>query len=82
MGQVEVPCRQTHMRIVFDMASTVLSPRFFSLPGVSLVCLNELANLRGPTCRKKEIISTIRFGKGELERDRVKKTEFVPISDC
>jgi arsenite/tail-anchored protein-transporting ATPase len=35
--------------------------------------LNELSNLRDLICQKKEIISTIRFGKRELEQDRVKQ---------
>jgi len=59
--------------IVFDMAPTMLSLRFFSLPGVSLVWLNELSSLRNLICRKKEIISTIRLGPCEWEQDRVKK---------
>ncbi|MCB2149592.1 MAG: ArsA family ATPase [Deltaproteobacteria bacterium] len=59
--------------IIFDMAPTALSLRFFSLPGISLVWLNELLTLRDLICRKKEIISKIRLGGCELERDRVKQ---------
>ena len=59
--------------IIFDMAPTALSLRFFSLPGVSLVWLKELLNLRDLICKKKEIISTIRIGSCELEQDRVKQ---------
>jgi arsenite-transporting ATPase len=59
--------------IIYDMAPTALSLRFFSLPGVSLVWLNKLSNVRDLICQKKEIISTIRFGKRELEQDRVKQ---------
>jgi arsenite/tail-anchored protein-transporting ATPase len=59
--------------IIYDMAPTALSLRFFSLPGVSLVWLNKLSNVCDLICQKKEIISTIRFGKRELEQDRVKQ---------
>ena len=59
--------------IIFDMAPTALSLRFFSLPGVSLVWLKELLTLRDLICEKKEIISKIRIGSCELERDRVKQ---------
>ncbi len=59
--------------IIFDMAPTALSLRFFSLPGISLVWLKELLTLRDLICKKKEIISKIRLGNCELERDRVKQ---------
>ncbi len=57
--------------IVFDMAPTALTLRFFSLPRISLVWLKELLSLRKLICRKKEIISTIRLGKCSLGQDRV-----------
>lgn len=59
--------------IIFDMAPTALTLRFFSLPGVTLVWLEELLKLRSLICRKKEITTTIRLGNRELERDRVKQ---------
>jgi arsenite-transporting ATPase len=61
-----------HDAIVFDMAPTALSLRFFSLPTVTLVWLDELLKLRKSICEKKEIISKIKFGKKEFETDRVK----------
>ena len=57
--------------IVFDMAPTALTLRFFSLPRISLVWLKELLALRKLICRKKEIIATIRLGKCRLGQDRV-----------
>lgn len=59
--------------IVFDMAPTALTLRFFSLPAVTLVWLNELLKLRKSICEKKEIISKIKFGRKEFETDRVKE---------
>ncbi|WP_155306784.1 ArsA family ATPase [Desulfosarcina widdelii] len=59
--------------IVFDMAPTALSLRFFSLPSISLVWLDELLKLRGAICDKKEIISKIKMGACEFETDRVRK---------
>ena len=62
-----------HDAIVFDMAPTALTLRFFSLPTITLVWLDELLKLRKSICEKKEIISKIRFGRKEFETDRVKK---------
>ena len=59
--------------IVFDMAPTALSLRFFSLPTVTLVWLNELLKLRSAICEKKEIISKIKIGRKSIETDRVKE---------
>jgi arsenite/tail-anchored protein-transporting ATPase len=59
--------------LVFDMAPTALSLRFFSLPKISLAWLDELLKVRDLICKKKEIISRIRIGSCELERDRVKE---------
>ncbi len=58
--------------VIFDMAPTALTLRFFSLPAITLTWLGELLKLRNEICRKKEIISKIRVGSCELERDRVK----------
>jgi arsenite/tail-anchored protein-transporting ATPase len=62
-----------HEAIVFDMAPTALTLRFFSLPAITLVWLNELLKLRKSICEKKEIISKIKFGRKEFETDRVKE---------
>jgi arsenite/tail-anchored protein-transporting ATPase len=60
--------------ILFDMAPTALSLRFFALPAVTLVWLEKLLSLRRQICEKKEIISLIRIGRKEIERDPVKHT--------
>ena len=59
--------------IVFDMAPTALSLRFFSLPSITLVWLNELLKLRTSIYAKKEIISKIKVGRKSIETDRVKE---------
>jgi arsenite-transporting ATPase len=58
--------------IVFDMAPTALSLRFFSLPFITLIWLEELLKLRTRIYEKKEIISKIKIGKIEIEQDKVK----------
>lgn len=58
--------------IVFDMPPTALTMRFFSLPSITLIWLKELLKLRGQIYDKKEIISKIKFGKREIEQDKVK----------
>ncbi|MBI9082814.1 MAG: ArsA family ATPase [Desulfobacterales bacterium] len=60
--------------ILFDMAPTALSLRFFALPAITLIWLEKLLSLRMLICEKKEIISRIRIGRREIERDRVKNT--------
>lgn len=58
--------------IVFDMAPTALSLRFFSLPFITLIWLEELLKLRSRIYEKKEIISKIKLGKVQIEQDKVK----------
>jgi len=64
-------CRE-NSRIILDMAPTALSLRFFSLPSTTLIWLEELLKLRNKIIDKKEIISKIKFGKKEIETDKVK----------
>jgi arsenite-transporting ATPase len=61
--------RQT---IIFDMAPTALTLRFFSLPFITLIWLDSLLRLREEIYTKKEIISKITFGRAQIERDAVK----------
>jgi arsenite-transporting ATPase len=64
--------------IIFDMAPTALTLRFFSLPFITLIWLEELLKLRNQIYAKKEIISKIKVWKKEIERDKVKaKLEFL-----
>jgi arsenite-transporting ATPase len=58
--------------IIFDMAPTALALRFFSLPFITLIWLEELLKLRDQIYSKKEIISKIKIGKKEIEQDKVK----------
>lgn len=58
--------------IVFDMAPTALTLRFFSLPFITEIWLGELLKLRSQIYKKKEIISKIKIAGKEIEQDRVK----------
>jgi len=58
--------------IIFDMAPTALTLRFFSLPFITLIWLEELLKLRDQIYAKKEIISKIKIGRREIEQDKVK----------
>ena len=64
-------CEDTDV-VIFDMAPTALSLRFFSLPSVTLTWLKTLLKLRTSIYEKKEIISKIKFGTLEIEQDKVK----------
>jgi arsenite-transporting ATPase len=57
--------------LIFDMPPTALTMKFFSLPSITLVWLAELLHLRQKINAKKEIISKIKIGRKEIERDRV-----------
>jgi len=61
-----------HEYIVFDMAPTALTLRFFSLPFITLIWLEELLTLRSEIYKKKEIISKIKIAGKEIEQDKVK----------
>ena len=64
--------------IIFDMAPTALTLRFFSLPFITLIWLEELLKLRDQIYAKKEIISKIKIGRTQIEQDKVKaKLEFL-----
>ena len=58
--------------IIFDMAPTALTLRFFSLPFITLIWLEELLKLRDQIYAKKEIISKIKIGRRQIEQDKVK----------
>jgi arsenite-transporting ATPase len=58
--------------IIFDMAPTALTLRFFSLPVITLIWLQELLTLREKIYAKKEIISEIKIGRKEIQQDKVK----------
>jgi arsenite-transporting ATPase len=58
--------------IIFDMAPTALTLRFFSLPFITLIWLEELLKLREKIYAKKEIISKIKIGRKTIQKDKVK----------
>jgi arsenite-transporting ATPase len=58
--------------VIFDMPPTAMTMRFLSLPSITLIWLEELLKLRSQIYEKKEIISKIKFGKREIEQDKVK----------
>ena len=58
--------------IIFDMAPTALTLRFFCLPFITLIWLDELLKLRNQIYAKKKIISKIKIASKELEQDKVK----------
>jgi arsenite-transporting ATPase len=57
--------------IIFDMAPTALTLRFFSLPFITLIWLKELLRLREKIFAKKQIVSKIRIGRKTIEQDEV-----------
>lgn len=57
--------------VVFDMPPTALTVKFFNLPSLSLVWLDQLLALRKEILKRKEIITKIHVGKAEFERDKV-----------
>jgi arsenite-transporting ATPase len=54
------------------MAPTALTLRFFSLPFITLIWLEELLKLREKIYAKKEIISQIKIGRKVIQQDKVK----------
>jgi len=58
--------------IIFDMAPTALTLRFFSLPFITLIWLEELLKLREKIYAKKEIISEIKIGRKTIQQDKIK----------
>lgn len=57
--------------LIFDMPPTALALKFFALPSLTLVWLNELQQLRRQIYQKKEIISRIKMGSKTLESDSI-----------
>lgn len=57
--------------LVFDMPPTALSLKFFNLPPLSLIWMEQLLTLRREIIRKRELVTKIKFGKKEFERDKV-----------
>jgi arsenite-transporting ATPase len=60
-----------HDFLVFDMAPTALSLKFFTLPSLSLIWINHLLALRKEIIKKRELITKVRLLKKEIETDKV-----------
>jgi len=56
--------------LVFDMAPTALSLKFFNLPVLSLIWTNHLLALRKEIIKKRELITKIKIMKKEIETDK------------
>ncbi len=59
--------------IIFDMPPTALTLKFFNLPKLSLLWLNKLLLLRRQIIEKKQIITKIKYGKKNIETDKITK---------
>jgi arsenite/tail-anchored protein-transporting ATPase len=57
--------------LIFDMPPTALGLRFFSLPSLSLIWIEHLLALRKEIIEKRDLITTIKLIKKEIERDKV-----------
>lgn len=59
--------------LIFDMPPTALSLKFFSLPSLSLVWVDQLLALRQEIIEKRELITRVKWLNKEVERDKVLK---------
>ncbi|MCB9248611.1 MAG: hypothetical protein H6613_08715 [Ignavibacteriales bacterium] len=57
--------------IIFDMPPTALTLKIFSLPTISALWLNKLIDLRERIKKKKEIVSRMKIGNTEIEKDKI-----------
>ncbi len=57
--------------LLFDMPPTALALKFFNLPRLSLLWLEHLLNLRREIIKKKEMITTVKWGRQEVEQDKI-----------
>lgn len=57
--------------IIFDMPPTALTLKFFGLPKLSRLWLEKLLDLRNAIIKKREIITKVKFGNTEIEKDKI-----------
>ena len=57
--------------LVFDMPPTALALRFFTLPALSLVWIEQLLALRKEIIKKRDLITRVKLIKKEIERDKI-----------
>lgn len=67
--------------IIFDMPPTALTLKFLTLPHLSLLWLGKLLDLRNKIIEKREIITKIKFGKREIEKDKIRNKLNEQIKD-
>ncbi len=58
--------------ILFDMPPTALTLKFLGLPRLSLLWLKKLLELRNVIIEKRKIITKVKLGSKEIERDKIK----------
>ncbi len=57
--------------LIIDMPPTALSVKFFLLPTLSRIWIQELEKLRNEINKKKKIVSTVRYGSKAHGRDKI-----------
>lgn len=57
--------------IIFDMPPTALTLKFLTLPNLSLLWLKNLLDLRNKIIEKRKIITKVKLGTREIERDKI-----------
>ena len=57
--------------VLLDMPPTALTMKFFSLPSLSLTWLEHLIALRDEIVRRKNMVTRIRVGTADVERDKI-----------
>ena len=69
---MEIQQKFSHLDyLVFDMPPTALALKFFNLPTLSLVWIEQLLPLRQEIIKKRDLITKIKLIKKERERDKV-----------
>jgi arsenite-transporting ATPase len=57
--------------LMLDMPPTALALKFFTLPTLSLIWIEQLLALRQEIIKKRDIITKVKFIKKEVERDKI-----------
>lgn len=57
--------------LMFDMPPTALALKFFTLPTLSLIWIEQLLALRKEIIKKRDLITKVKFIKKEVERDKI-----------
>ncbi len=57
--------------IIYDMPPTALTLKFFGLPKLSMLWIEKLLDLRNEIIKKREIITKVKIGSKEIERDKI-----------